>query len=53
MSHGEETLCRKMRESIKDTGQCTGSNKINGNFGKIAEEKNLSRKEIDAHVLHS
>ena len=28
---------------IKDTGQCTRSNKINSNFGKIAKEQTLCR----------
>ena len=30
-----------MRKSIKDRGQCPSPNKINGNFGQIAEEKAL------------
>ena len=28
---------------MKDIGQCTRSNKINGNFGNIAKEQNLCR----------
>ena len=38
MSHGEETRLRTITNSIKYRGQYTGSNKINGNFGQIANE---------------
>ena len=32
ISHSEETYCRLIRKSIKDTGKFTSSNKIYGNF---------------------
>ena len=41
MSHSEEIQFHLISKSRKDIGQCTGSNKINGNFGQIAKEKTL------------
>ena len=39
MSHGEETGLGPIRKSTKYTGQCTRSNKINGNFGQNCQER--------------
>ena len=41
MSHSEEIWHRPIIKSIKDRGQFTRSNKIIGNFGKIAKEQVL------------
>ena len=43
MSHDEETLPRSISKSIKDIGQFTRSNQINGNLRQIAKEQTLCR----------
>ena len=42
MSHSVEICRHLIRNSRKDCGQCTRSNKFNGSFGK-KEEKTLCR----------
>ena len=39
MSYSEEILRHPIRKSVKDRGQCTRSNNINCDFGKITKEK--------------
>ena len=41
MSHGEETCHRPISKSIKYTGQCTRSNKINGDFYEFPRKNPL------------
>ena len=41
MSQGKETFCHPIRKSIKYCGQCTRSDKINGNSRKINKEQTL------------
>ena len=37
---------------MKDRGQCTSSNKVNGDFGQIAKEKTLCRSDsLIQHVV--
>ena len=43
MSHSKEISRCLIRTSIKDIGQCIGSNRIIGNIGKIAMEQTLCR----------
>ena len=43
MIHSEEIWYHKINKSIKERGQCTRSNKINGDFGKIAKEQDICR----------
>ena len=39
MSHSEKLLFHMIRKSIKHRDQCTGSNKMNDDFGRIAKEQ--------------